>query len=90
MIILKCAAGVLPSDGMESLFNVQRSCFFVFPLDKYGVPLSPLFFLKKTYWCKSKSRFNGDAPTNELRHGNIFSDNTEALPPEFDGKEAIR
>ncbi|XP_025029156.1 ATP-binding cassette sub-family A member 10 [Python bivittatus] len=58
--------------------------------DKYGVPHPPLFFLKKTYWFKSKSSYVDDAPTNERNHGNIFSDNAEPLPPEFDGKEAIR
>ncbi|KAG8129250.1 hypothetical protein E2320_016250, partial [Naja naja] len=58
--------------------------------DKYGVPYPPLFFLKKTYWCKPKSPYTGDAPMSELSHRNIFSDNTEPVPSEFDGKEVIR
>ncbi|XP_026580474.1 ATP-binding cassette sub-family A member 8-B-like, partial [Pseudonaja textilis] len=58
--------------------------------DKYGVPYPPLFFLKKTYWCKPKSPYTGNVPTSEWSHGSIFSDNTEPVPPEFDGKEAIR
>ncbi|XP_062976121.1 ATP-binding cassette sub-family A member 10-like [Elgaria multicarinata webbii] len=58
--------------------------------DKYGVPYPALFFLKKSYWCKSRRRYTGFAPTNERSHGNIFSDNVEPVPSEFDGKEAIR
>ncbi|XP_053160071.1 ABC-type organic anion transporter ABCA8-like isoform X3 [Hemicordylus capensis] len=58
--------------------------------DKYGVPYPPLFFLKKSYWFKSRSGYSRDTLTNEQSHGNIFSDHAEAVPPEFDGKEAIR
>ncbi|XP_063149522.1 ABC-type organic anion transporter ABCA8-like isoform X1 [Candoia aspera] len=58
--------------------------------DKYGVPHPPLFFLKKTYWFKSKSPWTGDAPSTEGSPGSIFSDNAEPVPPEFDGKEAVR
>ncbi|XP_042305626.1 ABC-type organic anion transporter ABCA8-like isoform X2 [Sceloporus undulatus] len=56
--------------------------------DKYGVPYSPFFFLKKSYWFKSRNRLLGDVSTNERR--SIFSDNVEPMPPEFDGKDAIR
>ncbi|XP_070793816.1 ABC-type organic anion transporter ABCA8-like isoform X1 [Pituophis catenifer annectens] len=44
----------------------------------------------KTYWCKPNSPYTGDVPTNERSHGSIFSDNAEPMPPEFDGREAIR
>ncbi|ETE59404.1 ATP-binding cassette sub-family A member 8-A, partial [Ophiophagus hannah] len=46
--------------------------------------------ITKTYWCKSKNPYTGDAPMSELSHRNIFSDNAEPVPSEFDGKEAIR
>ncbi|XP_032994804.1 ATP-binding cassette sub-family A member 9-like [Lacerta agilis] len=58
--------------------------------DKYGVPYPPFFFLKKSYWFKSRGSYTSTALTNEPSHGNIFSDNAELVPPEFDGKEAIR
>ncbi|XP_061471616.1 ABC-type organic anion transporter ABCA8-like isoform X2 [Rhineura floridana] len=58
--------------------------------DKYGVPYPPFFFLKKSYWFKSRGSYTGNVPINEPSHGNIFSDNIEPVPPEFDGKEAIR
>ncbi|KAM3848199.1 ABC-type organic anion transporter ABCA8-like [Vipera latastei] len=76
---------------IDSLLYMLLAFYFdkVVP-DKYGVPYPPLFFLKKTYWCKPKRPYTGDAPTNEQSHGSIFSDNAEPLPPEFDGKEAIR
>ncbi|KAH0629327.1 hypothetical protein JD844_011311 [Phrynosoma platyrhinos] len=62
--------------------------FSYFFLDKYGVPYSPFFFLKKSYWFKSRNRLLSDVSTNE--QSNIFNDNVEPVPPEFDGKEAIR
>ncbi|KAG8129259.1 hypothetical protein E2320_016253, partial [Naja naja] len=58
--------------------------------DKYGLPYPPLFFLKKNYWVKSRKPHTNDVPTNEQSHGNIFSENIEPVPPEFNGKEAIR
>ncbi|XP_070793819.1 ABC-type organic anion transporter ABCA8-like isoform X2 [Pituophis catenifer annectens] len=76
---------------IDSLLYLLLAFYFdkVVP-DKYGVPYPPLFFLKKTYWSKSKSPYTGDAPTSEWSHGSIFSDNAEPMPPEFNGKEAIR
>ncbi|XP_054831762.1 ATP-binding cassette sub-family A member 10-like isoform X2 [Eublepharis macularius] len=53
--------------------------------DKYGVPYPPLFFLKKSYWFKSRSSY-----IQEQSHSNIFSDNVEPVSPEFDAKESIR
>ncbi|XP_032066881.1 ATP-binding cassette sub-family A member 10-like isoform X1 [Thamnophis elegans] len=76
---------------IDSLLYMLLAFYFdkVVP-DKYGVPYPPLFFLKKTYWCKPKSPYTGDAPTSEWSHGSIFSDNAEPVPPEFNGKEVIR
>ncbi|XP_067320332.1 ABC-type organic anion transporter ABCA8-like [Anolis sagrei] len=56
--------------------------------DKYGVPYSPFFFLKKSYWFKSRKRLLGEVSTNE--QSKIFNDNFEPVPPEFHGKEEIR
>ncbi|XP_070790839.1 ABC-type organic anion transporter ABCA8-like [Pituophis catenifer annectens] len=58
--------------------------------DRYGLPYPPLFFLKKNYWFKSRKPYTNGVPTNEQSHGNIFSENIEPVPPEFNGKEAIR
>ncbi|XP_044279561.1 ABC-type organic anion transporter ABCA8B-like, partial [Varanus komodoensis] len=58
--------------------------------DKYGVPYPAFFFLKKSYWCKSRSTYSEDASGNEQGHGMIFSDKAESVPSEFDGKEVIR
>ncbi|XP_034268587.1 ABC-type organic anion transporter ABCA8-like isoform X2 [Pantherophis guttatus] len=58
--------------------------------DKYGLPYPPLFFLKKNYWFKSRKPYTNGVPTNEHSHRNIFSENIEPVPPEFNGKEAIR
>uniref|UniRef100_A0A8D2L3C3 Uncharacterized protein n=1 Tax=Varanus komodoensis TaxID=61221 RepID=A0A8D2L3C3_VARKO len=63
---------------------------FLFLLDKYGVPYPAFFFLKKSYWCKSRSTYSEDASGNEQGHGMIFSDKAESVPSEFDGKEVIR
>ncbi|KAF7238197.1 ATP-binding cassette sub-family A member 10 [Varanus komodoensis] len=75
----------------DSVLYVLLTIYFdkVVP-DKYGVPYPATFFLKKSYWRRSGSSYTWDAPTNEQNHGNIFSDNAEPVPPEFDGKEAIR
>ncbi|XP_070596403.1 ABC-type organic anion transporter ABCA8-like [Erythrolamprus reginae] len=76
---------------IDSLLYMLLAFYFdkVVP-DKYGVPYPPLFFLKKTYWCKPKIPYTGNSPTSEQSHGSIFSDNVEPVPPEFEGKEAIR
>uniref|UniRef100_A0A8D2JFK5 ABC transporter domain-containing protein n=1 Tax=Varanus komodoensis TaxID=61221 RepID=A0A8D2JFK5_VARKO len=76
----------VPVLALPKLYHV----FLIFLLDKYGVPYPATFFLKKSYWRRSGSSYTWDAPTNEQNHGNIFSDNAEPVPPEFDGKEAIR
>ncbi|XP_062976120.1 ABC-type organic anion transporter ABCA8-like isoform X2 [Elgaria multicarinata webbii] len=75
----------------DSILYLLLTAYFdkVVP-DKYGVPYPALFFLKKSYWCKSRRSCTGFATNNEQSNGNIFSDNVEPMPPEFDGKEAIR
>ncbi|XP_013927815.1 PREDICTED: ATP-binding cassette sub-family A member 9-like isoform X2 [Thamnophis sirtalis] len=67
------------------MLSVWSHCIATRDPDKYGLPYPPLFFLKKNYWFKSRKPY-----TNEQSHGNIFRENIEPVPPEFDGKEAIR
>uniref|UniRef100_A0A8C4VU59 ABC transporter domain-containing protein n=1 Tax=Gopherus evgoodei TaxID=1825980 RepID=A0A8C4VU59_9SAUR len=59
-------------------------------LDKYGMKYPPLFCLKPSYWCKSKRGYADKRPETEQNHEGIFNDSMEPVPPEFDGKEAIR
>uniref|UniRef100_A0A452J5G9 ABC transporter domain-containing protein n=1 Tax=Gopherus agassizii TaxID=38772 RepID=A0A452J5G9_9SAUR len=59
-------------------------------LDKYGMKYPPLFCLKPSYWCKSKRGYSDKRPETEQNHERIFNDSMEPVPPEFDGKEAIR
>uniref|UniRef100_A0A8C4VUM2 ABC transporter domain-containing protein n=1 Tax=Gopherus evgoodei TaxID=1825980 RepID=A0A8C4VUM2_9SAUR len=58
--------------------------------DKYGMKYPPLFCLKPSYWCKSKRGYADKRPETEQNHEGIFNDSMEPVPPEFDGKEAIR
>uniref|UniRef100_A0A452J541 ABC transporter domain-containing protein n=1 Tax=Gopherus agassizii TaxID=38772 RepID=A0A452J541_9SAUR len=58
--------------------------------DKYGMKYPPLFCLKPSYWCKSKRGYSDKRPETEQNHERIFNDSMEPVPPEFDGKEAIR
>ncbi|KYO30944.1 hypothetical protein Y1Q_0016343 [Alligator mississippiensis] len=58
--------------------------------DKYGIPYPPLFFLKSSYWSKSRRDYTGERPEIEQNRERIFNDNMERVPPEFVGKEAIR
>lgn len=60
-------------------------CLLISLLDRYGVPYPPFFFLKKSYWFKSRSGY-----IHEPSHSNIFNDNVEPVTPEFDAKELIR
>ncbi|KFW03610.1 ATP-binding cassette sub-family A member 9, partial [Eurypyga helias] len=57
---------------------------------KYGAPYPPLFFLRPSYWFKPKSGYVGVRGCSESSHDPILSNNTEPMPPDFDGKEAIR
>ncbi|XP_025052017.1 ATP-binding cassette sub-family A member 10 [Alligator sinensis] len=58
--------------------------------DKYGIPYPPLFFLKSSYWSKSRRDYTGERPEIEQNRERIFNDNMERVPPDFVGKEAIR
>ncbi|XP_015283917.1 PREDICTED: ATP-binding cassette sub-family A member 8-B-like, partial [Gekko japonicus] len=71
---------------IDSILYMLLALYFdkIIP-DKYGVPYPPLFFLKKSYWFKSRS-----SHIHEQSHSNIFSDNVESVSPEFDAKESIR
>uniref|UniRef100_A0A8C0HM87 ABC transporter domain-containing protein n=1 Tax=Buteo japonicus TaxID=224669 RepID=A0A8C0HM87_9AVES len=57
---------------------------------KYGAPYPPSFFLRPSYWFKPRSGYTGVRADTESNHGPIPSNNTEPMPPGFDGKEAIR
>ncbi|KAM6403297.1 ATP-binding cassette sub-family A member 9-like [Rhynochetos jubatus] len=57
---------------------------------KYGAPYPPLFFLRPSYWFKPRSGYVGVRACSESSHDPILSNNTEPMPPGFDGKEAIR
>ncbi|KFV10381.1 ATP-binding cassette sub-family A member 8, partial [Tauraco erythrolophus] len=57
---------------------------------KYGAPYPPLFFLRPSYWFKPRSEYVGVRSSCESSHDPILSNNTEPMPPGFDGKEAIR
>uniref|UniRef100_A0ABM5FN96 ABC-type organic anion transporter ABCA8-like isoform X2 n=1 Tax=Pogona vitticeps TaxID=103695 RepID=A0ABM5FN96_9SAUR len=74
---------------LDSVLYILLTLYFekVIP-DKYGVPYPPLFFLKKSYWLKSRSGLAEGVMANE--QGSIFNDNVEPVPPELEGKEAIR
>nr|XP_056704743.1 ABC-type organic anion transporter ABCA8-like [Euleptes europaea] len=71
---------------IDGVFYMLLALYFdkIIP-DKYGVPYPPLFFLKKSYWFKSRNSY-----IHEQTHSNIFSDNVESVAPEFDAKESIR
>uniref|UniRef100_A0A8D0HD28 ABC transporter domain-containing protein n=1 Tax=Sphenodon punctatus TaxID=8508 RepID=A0A8D0HD28_SPHPU len=76
---------------LDSVLYMLLAIYFdkVLP-DKYGVTYPPLYFLKPSYWFKSRRRHAGERFEIEKDHEQIFSDNAEPVPPEFDGKEAIR
>lgn len=62
--------------------------FFYFP-GEFGLRRSSLYFLKPSYWSKSKRNYK------ELSEGNVngnisFSEIIEPVSSEFMGKEAIR
>ncbi|KAM6297511.1 ATP-binding cassette sub-family A member 9-like [Aegotheles albertisi] len=57
---------------------------------KYGVPYPPTFFLRPSYWFKSRGGYVGVRAGTESGHDPVLSSNTEPMPSGFDGKEAIR
>ncbi|XP_063266237.1 ATP-binding cassette sub-family A member 10-like isoform X2 [Prinia subflava] len=57
---------------------------------KYGIPDPPLFFLKTSYWMRSRRGSTRDVPRATANPEELLGDDAEPVPPEFLGKEAIR
>ncbi|NXP67882.1 ABCA9 protein, partial [Chloropsis cyanopogon] len=57
---------------------------------KYGIPDPPLFFLKASYWMRSRRGSTRDVPRATANPEELLGDDVEPVPPEFLGKEAIR
>nr|XP_013799944.1 PREDICTED: ATP-binding cassette sub-family A member 10-like [Apteryx mantelli mantelli] len=76
---------------LDSVLYMLLAIYFdkVFP-GKYGVQYPPSFFLKPSYWFQRKSRYTEERTGSGKSHGPLLSNNEEPMPPEFDGKEAIR
>ncbi|XP_065503843.1 ATP-binding cassette sub-family A member 9-like isoform X2 [Caloenas nicobarica] len=76
---------------LDSVLYLLLAIYFdkVLP-GKYGVPYPPFFFLSPSYWFKSRSGYVGIQAGRTGSHGPILSNNSEPMPPDFHGKEAIR
>ncbi|XP_061233233.1 ATP-binding cassette sub-family A member 10-like [Neopsephotus bourkii] len=57
---------------------------------KYGIPDSPFFCLKPSYWAKSRRGSTRKIPRSPVNPEELLSDDVEPVPSEFMGKEAIR
>ncbi|NWZ15711.1 ABCAA protein, partial [Agelaius phoeniceus] len=57
---------------------------------KYGIPAPPLFFLKASYWMRSRRGSSRDVPRAAANPEELLGDDVEPVPPQFLGKEAIR
>ncbi|NWI46540.1 ABCA9 protein, partial [Picathartes gymnocephalus] len=57
---------------------------------KYGIPDPPLFFLKASYWKRSRRGSTRAMPRSTANPEELLGDDVEPVPPEFLGKEAIR
>ncbi|XP_066422009.1 ATP-binding cassette sub-family A member 10-like [Molothrus aeneus] len=57
---------------------------------KYGIPAPPLFFLKASYWMRSRRGSSRDVPRATANPEELLGDDVEPVPPQFLGKEAIR
>nr|XP_030143243.3 ATP-binding cassette sub-family A member 10 [Taeniopygia guttata] len=57
---------------------------------KYGIPDPPLFFLKASYWMRSRRGSSRDEPRATENPEELLGDDVEPVPPEFLGKDAIR
>ncbi|NWR82466.1 ABCAA protein, partial [Furnarius figulus] len=57
---------------------------------KYGIPAPPLFCLKPSYWMRSRRGSTREIPRPTASPEELLGDDTEPVPPEFRGKEAIR
>ncbi|KAH0510511.1 ATP-binding cassette sub-family A member 9 [Microtus ochrogaster] len=71
------------------LYLVLALYFDKILLSKYGHRRSPLFFLKSSYWFQHR-RANNVVLENETDSDPPLNDSFEPVPPEFQGKEAIR
>ncbi|NWW85031.1 ABCAA protein, partial [Rhynochetos jubatus] len=57
---------------------------------KYGIPDPPFFCLKPSYWVRSGRGSTREMSRSAVSPEELFGDDTEPVPPEFMGKEAIR
>ncbi|KAM6245215.1 ATP-binding cassette sub-family A member 10-like [Porphyrio hochstetteri] len=57
---------------------------------KYGIPDPPFFCLKPSYWLRRRRGTTREMPRTAASPEELFNDDTEPVPPEFMGKEAIR
>ncbi|NWU22183.1 ABCA9 protein, partial [Dyaphorophyia castanea] len=57
---------------------------------KYGIPDPPLFFLKASYWMRSRRGSSRNVPRSTANPEELLGDDVEPVPSEFLGKEAIR
>ncbi|XP_059720199.1 ATP-binding cassette sub-family A member 9 isoform X3 [Haemorhous mexicanus] len=57
---------------------------------KYGIPAPPLFFLKASFWMRSRRGSTRAVPRATANPEELLGDDVEPVPPEFLGKEAIR
>ncbi|NXL66390.1 ABCAA protein, partial [Chordeiles acutipennis] len=57
---------------------------------KYGIPDSPFFCLKPSYWLRSRRGSTREMPQTTKSPEKLLGDEVEPVPPEFMGKEAIR
>ncbi|KAL1779967.1 ATP-binding cassette sub-family A member 9 isoform X1 [Sigmodon hispidus] len=71
------------------LYLVLALYFDKILLSKYGHQRSPLFFLKSSYWFQHRGA-NHVVLENEIDSDPSLNDSFEPVPPEFQGKEAIR
>ncbi|XP_008492894.2 ATP-binding cassette sub-family A member 10 isoform X1 [Calypte anna] len=57
---------------------------------KYGIPDPPFFCLKPSFWVQSRRSLTREMPITATNPEEFLGDDTEPVPPEFLGKEAIR
>ncbi|NXE27421.1 ABCAA protein, partial [Ardeotis kori] len=57
---------------------------------KYGIPDSPFFCLKPSYWVQSRKGSTREVPRSAVSPEQLLGDDTEPVAPEFTGKKAIR
>ncbi|XP_032562515.1 ATP-binding cassette sub-family A member 10-like [Chiroxiphia lanceolata] len=57
---------------------------------KYGIPDPPLFCLKPSYWMRSRRGSTREIPRPTANPEELLGDDVEPVPPQFQGKEAIR